>query len=549
MLSFSDMRTKRYLASSVLLLLDIVTFIGIGFSMALTEPSLFFPVPPTVQLTFYACLAIIIMVLFHYDFYTCFHAQTRRYQNKVVAAISALVLFIIMCTLIILRQPIDTLPALVLLFGFVGYVVVSRMIATMVFAKREKVVYWGEHVEHALSHSRLRESYLVGQVLRELPTIFSFTIYKRSPHYSVFSHRYRFDCLVVDIDILQQLPLLTLQDLLISPFILKVYQPSTQSVRPLLAKELLQLAEPVATPLCLVNEKSNICLADRHPMPVALQDALAHRFNVTSVDCPQLHYLSIRLEKETPQVIQNIISVYLQNINNLAPSTMHVLIQQNTLRMTKTEQALNAWLAQAFRQKARLSGIKLCLIGIGDLDEDMECYLLQQRTKLATHEPITLNSPYDEFHLHGQLHIDGLCHFIQQVITQELTGEYQLASSPAMSTLMLIEHMILGEGLVPRTFSDRKLRNYEVPIGFSQQYLNPNANAEKVVTGSEYAHIHTVADNMLSYETFELITRWLLNASTPKNIDVMQEVLVTQVLPNGAHNQNTVLGTKQIFDR
>jgi hypothetical protein len=227
---------------------------------------------------------------------------------------------------------------------------------------------------------------------------------------------------------------------------------------------------------------------------------------------------------------------------------MHVLIQQNTLRMTKTEQALNAWLAQAFRQKARLSGIKLCLIEIGDLDEDMECYLSQQRTKLAAHEPITLNSPYDEFHLHGQLHIDGLCHFIQQVITQELTGEYQLASSPAMSTLMLLEHMVLAEGLVPRTFSERKLRNYEVPIGFSQQYLNPKANAEKVVTGSEYAHIHTVADNMLSYETFELITRWLLNASTPQNMDVMQEVLVTQVLPNGANNQDTALYTKQIFD-
>ena len=35
--------------------------------------------------------------------------------------------------------------------------------------------------------------------------------------------------------------------------------------------------------------------------------------------------------------------------------------------MTVIEQALNTWIAQAFRQKAKLSGIRLGVIGIGDL--------------------------------------------------------------------------------------------------------------------------------------------------------------------------------------
>ena len=545
----SEIRIKRYLASSLLLILDIVTFIGIGLSMALTEPSTFFPIPISVQFTFYSCLSIIIVVLFHYDFYTCFHTQKRRYQNKVIAAISVLVLFIIICTLIILQQPIDNLPALVLLFGFVGYVVVSRIIASVFFGRREKVVYWGEHIGNALSQPRLKESYLVGQVLSTTPSVLSFTIYKRTTDYVWFSHKYRFDCLVVDIDILQNMSLLTLQDLLISPFMLKVYEPTSQLVRPLLAKELLHLTEPPATPLLGTNEKPNICLSDTHSLPTALQSAFEQSFNLTHHSQVQLYYLSIRLEKETTQVIQNILNVFLQTINLLSAESTYVVIQHNTSNMTVIEQALNTWIAQAFRQKAKLSGIKLSVIGIGDLEEDIEQYLAQQKMQLVVNEPVVLASPYDEFHIHAQQHIDGLCLFLHKVVAEGITGVFKLASSKPLSMLMLVEQMILAEGFVPRAYSELKLREYEVAILFSSQQVDEKPSAKQVVKGSEYTHIHTVTDNLMSLTMFNQLTHWLLNTGMSQEINMFERVLVTQTLPEVAQNNVVELKAKQIFDK
>lgn len=74
---------------------------------------------------------------------------------------------------------------------------------------------------------------MVGQVLSSPPSVLSFTTYKRITDYVWFSHKYRFDCIVIDIDILQNLSLLTLQDLLISPFMFKAYESTSQLVRPL----------------------------------------------------------------------------------------------------------------------------------------------------------------------------------------------------------------------------------------------------------------------------------------------------------------------------
>lgn len=102
-------------------------------------------------------------------------------------------------------------------------------------------------------------------------------------------------------------------------------------------------------------------------MQTILQSAFEQSFNLINKSSVQLYYLSIRLEKETAQVIQNILNVYLQTINSLTAESTYLVIQHNTSNMTVIEQALNTWIAQAFRQKAKLSGIRLGVIGIGDL--------------------------------------------------------------------------------------------------------------------------------------------------------------------------------------
>lgn len=49
--------------------------------------------------------------------------------------------------------------------------------------------------------------------------------------------------------------------------------------------------------------------------------------------------------------------------------------------------------------------------------------------------------------------------------------------------------MILAEGFVPRTYSELKLREYEVAILFSSQQFDEKPSAKQVVTGSEYTQI------------------------------------------------------------
>ena len=68
-------------------------------------------------------------------------------------------------------------------------------------------MYWKEHIGNGLSQLKLKESYMVGQVLSSPPSVLSFTTYKRITDYVWFSHKYRFDCIVIDIDILQNLSL------------------------------------------------------------------------------------------------------------------------------------------------------------------------------------------------------------------------------------------------------------------------------------------------------------------------------------------------------
>lgn len=549
------MRSKRYVASVLLVLCDALAFIGIGLTFSLMDPSLTPDLPWTVPISYAIALCIIMMLLFKNDFYTCYHCQQRHYQNKVVGLLVSLCTFFLLCTVIVLQHPVDTLPALVMIFGFMGYVLCSRLVATVFFKRREKVVYWGDHIDAAMACPETAQAYLIGQVVCRDSIPLDFTIYKRVTDHQFFTQKYRFHTLIIDDKVLCRLNLTQFQELLIEPIVLRVFDTQSRRIRRLNALELMQATQEhigvYGTQSHTTKQTVPVVLNGVWPETLRngliLQISTTDDVNAAKVRCVYLHcalddeHVQKTQSDIEPIAVQNALRQALTEIDKISAETHLIVVSQFRQAMSLPARLLQGWLELAYQHKAAMVNASINVVRLDNTLDDVEHYFETCQASVNHHRALTLFSPDQQVRVHTPKQLHAWARFIHQLCERQHSGMYRIENSTPWHELMLMEHMILAEGLSPKIYGQSVLRAYEVAIDFRQdRALSIQDYLKHSGKGTGWQHVIELPQSPMTRTQFNQTMHWLLSQDAAALPSQMMRVLQGDEIPSSKETDNVV---------
>ena len=544
--AFQSLRAKRYVASVLLVLCDALAFMGIGLTFSLMDPSLTPDLPWTVPISYAIALCTIMMLLFKYDFYTCYHCQQRHYQNKVIGLLVSLCTFFLLCTVIVLQHPVDTLPALVMIFGFMGYVLCSRLVATVFFKRREKVVYWGDHIDIAMACPETAKAYLVGQVVCRDSIPLDFTIYKRVTDHQFFTQKYRFHTLIIDDKVLCRLNLTQFQELLIEPIVLRVFDTQSGRIRRLNALELMQATQEHIGVYGTQSHttKQTVPVVLDGVWPKTLRNDLISQISTTDdVNAANVHcvYLHCSLDDEhvqktqsdiEPIAVQNALRQALTEIDKLSTETHIIVVSQFRQGMSLPARLLQGWLELAYQHKAAMVNASINVVRLDNTLDDVEHYLEACQASVSHQRALTLFSPEQQVRVHTPKQLHAWARFIHQLCERQQSGMYRIENSASWHELMLMEHMILAEALSPKIYAQNALRTNEVVINFSRENaLSIRDDIKQLGKGTQWKHVIELPQSPMTRTQFNQTMHWLLSQEAAAHPLQMLSVLQGGAIP------------------